>query len=89
MLSISQCRKHLKKGSNVSDVELEQLRNHLYQLADIAINAFVRGKDNKEEKKIMLTDIQAERAAIMEFDGKIDKDTAERHAFSINPQTGQ
>ena len=46
MLSIERCRQILGPGCQLSDDELERLREHLYALADITVAGFGhRGDD--------------------------------------------
>ena len=45
MLTLEQCRKVLGPECKLSDSELEALRDQLYGLADIAIEAFSEQRD--------------------------------------------
>ena len=40
MLPLDKCRKLIQKNPEISDNELEEIRERLYQLADIIIDAY-------------------------------------------------
>ncbi|MBM3859221.1 MAG: hypothetical protein FJ395_06180 [Verrucomicrobia bacterium] len=116
MLTLERCREILGKECTLSDSELELLRDQLYGLADVAVEAFVdqrqrRGKASpvaykpeiraidggdglghgqdpvafQDAAALLSPDDRAEieeRAAIMELDGGLDRDRAERYSFS-------
>lgn len=48
MLSIEVCRRHLGKSqSEMSDAEVEEIRDTLYQVANVLVNSYVeRGNKN-------------------------------------------
>ena len=45
MLDLDQCRQVLGPGCQLSDEELERLRDQLYALADITITAFLERRE--------------------------------------------
>lgn len=48
MLSIEQCRKYLgDNGSSMTEQEVDELKNLLYQLANVLVDGFLEGKDLK------------------------------------------
>ncbi len=47
MLSVEECKKYLRNG-NYTDEQVEQIRQGLYQLADLFITEYI--KDKKAEK---------------------------------------
>ncbi len=49
MLSTEQCKKYLK-GGNYTDNEIEEIRNSLYQTAEILIEQYVKDKNNDNRK---------------------------------------
>ena len=51
MLSIKRCRKILGKKSKLSDEELEKVRDDLYALADICIEAFLEKREKERQAK--------------------------------------
>lgn len=92
MLSLQQCRKILGAKLAISDEELATLRDQLYCFAELALdirdqrqkvvspgNIFEQVADSKEDSDVLL-----ERAAIMEFDGNISRDEAERMAITMS-----
>jgi len=47
MLSIEECRKHLKENSSqTTDEEIEQIRETLYQIANVLVNNYLEVKNN-------------------------------------------
>jgi len=45
MLSIEVCRKHLGKSqSEMNDAEVEEIRDTLYQVANVLVNSYVERK---------------------------------------------
>lgn len=114
MLTLERCREIIGANGAESDVELEVLRNRLYDLARITVEAALRRRrgsaprnapdaaqraiDSAARAEVpskqagffaavaMLSDEDRytvlERAGIHEFDGGLDRDTAERAAFS-------
>ena len=93
MLSLTNCREILGADSaNISDAEMEALRDQLYYLATVTINTLQadRGSSNAfSNLRLSLNQCLAERcieveerAAVMEFDGKLSRDEAERTAIA-------
>lgn len=84
MLSLQDCRKHLGHDCNLSDSELESLRDSLYGLADICLKHISQRKaDIKPSAKLADSEITEleERSGIMEFDANLPRPIAERLAF--------
>lgn len=93
MLSLTSCREILGVDSTtISDAEIEVLRYQLYDLASITLNAFQANGGNRSpsspfrlslDRCFAETCIEVEeRAAIMEFDGRLSRDEAERGAIA-------
>jgi hypothetical protein len=85
MLSLSQCRRLLPHDSKLTDGELTTLREQLYTLAHaMTENAAARPQAAEAFDLIDsgIAELTAERAAIMEFDAGLDRDVAERAAFT-------
>ena len=49
MLTVERCKKYLK-GSNYADKDVEEIRNSLYQTAEILIEQYVKDKNNDNRK---------------------------------------
>jgi len=43
MLSVQECKQHLRKG-DFTDEQVEQIRDSLYQLADLFIKEYIKTK---------------------------------------------
>jgi hypothetical protein len=88
MLSIAKCRELLEDDSRLSDHQVGQLRDQLYSLMNVLFDIYRRvRRDNDQKLRHALKRISAaekdylgERAAIREFDGGLDRATAERAA---------
>jgi hypothetical protein len=92
MLSLERCRKLLGPENSVPDERLVTLRDQLY-LAELVLDlrdsrqrldpsidgAFVQIAVSHEDPNAL-----KERAAIIEFDGKVSRDEAERRAFEMS-----
>lgn len=92
MLSLQHCRKILGAKAAMSDEELITLRDQLYCFAELALG--VRDQKQKAVPAVANTldqiagsqedsDVLRERAAIIEFDGNISRDEAERMAITL------
>ena len=46
MLSVEQCKRHIKKGS-IKEKELEEHRDSLYQLANILVDQYIEDRKLK------------------------------------------
>jgi hypothetical protein len=114
MLTLERCRQILGDDAPQSNSDLERMRDQLYGLARVVVEACPRQRrgnglrnapagarrtidsaavDKARAKPAAFPDALAmlpederyeveERAAIMEFDGGLDRDAAERAAFS-------
>ena len=51
MLSIKECRK-LLKNDNLSDDEVEEINNSLYQLADVLIESYLNSHHNDHKEAL-------------------------------------
>jgi len=92
MLSLANCRELLGvESAKIVDEEMEALRDQLYSLANLSLKDFqAKGKSRSscsfrlslgqcfEESRIEVE----ERAAVMEFDGNLSRDEAERAAIA-------
>ena len=94
MLSLQKCRSLLGPDCELADSQIEQLRQELYALAHIALDAHREStrpanedtplahlpRENREEAE--------ERAAIFEFDAGLQRGAAERKAIDgLNRRT--
>lgn len=97
MLSVKRCRELLGVESGcLADQEIEALREQLYDLASMSVIEFARIHRTAKSQSNVL-DFRAalssfidceidgieERAAIVEFDGKLPRDEAERLAIAM------
>lgn len=89
MLSLEKCREVLGDGHDLGDEQLERLRADLYALAE-AVSVYHEQAANQPavdfRRMMQLADADRqadleERAAIMEHDGGICRDAAERAAL--------
>jgi hypothetical protein len=90
VLTLQKCRSVLGTDCKLTDSELEQLRQELYAYADIALESFRASKTPQigpivESCLDAIPDHEretvAERAAILEYEGHLQKPEAERQAF--------
>lgn len=91
MISLERCRKVLGPNNAVSDENLAALRDQLYSFAELALDirdrrsdfhvasAFEQIASSQEDP-----DVLRERAAIIEFDGDVSRDEAERMAVGLS-----
>ena len=96
MLSLERCRKLLGPENSGPDEKLVTLRDQLYCLAELMLDlrdssqkvhlsvngAFEQIADSNEDPNAL-----KERAAIIEFDGKVSRDEAERRAIEMSLAT--
>ncbi len=90
MLSLERCRKLLGTENSLPDESLVTLRDQLYCLAELVLD--LRGSEQKLSDSAFEQiarsredpDALIERAAIIEFDGKVSRDEAERRAISMS-----
>ena len=87
MFSIQRCREILGTDAPKSDAEIEKVRDQLYAIADVWL---ARGAEVPPTPAAALFASLSEddrfeveeRAALMEFDGRLLRDHAERVAFA-------
>ena len=86
MLSLERCRKVLGSGTKLSDEDLATLRDQLYCFATLALEV----RDSQKKSVLEGPDLESldrealeERAAIIEFDGNLSRDDAERNALAF------
>lgn len=93
MLSLSRCREVLAgESARLSDEQVTQLRDQLYALAETAVQLahMTPPVDFSLAAASLTTEVRAdveERAAIIEFDGRLSRDQAERFALSRHLRT--
>ena len=91
VLSVDECRK-LVSGSDVSDDQLLAIREQLYALAEVAVDAGAHGTEGASGRgaafgdfvrRLEVDDREAleERAAIREYDGGESRDAAKSGAL--------
>jgi hypothetical protein len=88
MLSLQKCRELLGPSEHLSDSELSQLVNSFYILAEVAVRMHadaVRASSRSSQAGGEDADVE-ERAAIMEFDGKMPRLVAEGLAGLAAPR---
>lgn len=91
MISLERCRKILGPNNPVSDENLAALREQLYSFAELALDIRDRSSDSPVASAFDQIasshedpDVLRERAAIIEFDGNISRDEAERMAVGLS-----
>lgn len=87
MLSLQKCRSLLGPNCELTDSQIEQIRQELYALAHVALDAFRAEKEKDQLSGIPLSDREEaeERAAIFEFDAGLQREAAERKTLdSLN-----
>lgn len=91
MLSLDDCRTLLNRdGEELNDADLADLRDQLYSLASLTVERFSRieCKEGATFKDALALFGQSERetieerAAVIEFEGKLEREVAERSAIS-------
>jgi hypothetical protein len=91
MLSLDNCRTLLDRdGEELNDADLATLREQLYSLATLTVEVFSRSESQQDASfKDALAlfgkserETIEERAAVMEFEGKLEREIAERSAIS-------
>jgi hypothetical protein len=94
-LSIDSCQRLLGPiGRQMADGELERLRDELYALARVTLTAYAQSSPDARRAQAVTADDRFsldERAAILQFDGKLSRDTSDRLAVvmhSSNTQSG-
>lgn len=95
MLSLQRCRSLIGTDCNLTDAQVEQLRQELYAFSEVALAAFSaqkpepkRGGSKERSVSPLLSQVPElerpqveERAAILEYDGGRTRSEAERQAF--------
>ena len=86
MISLERCRKVLGSGTKLSDEDLATLRDQLYCFAALALEV----RDSPKKSLLERPDLESidrdaleERAAIIEFEGKLSRYEAERSAVEL------
>lgn len=86
MLSIERCRKILGADKKLSDEDLATLRDQFYCLASLALELRDHQKNvalQRTDGGLIDRDSIEERAAIIEFEGNVSRDEAERNAVAL------
>jgi hypothetical protein len=86
MLSLERCRKLLGSDTKLSDENLATVRDQLYCFAALTLEVRdIKKKSVFERPEVGSIDRDAleERAAIIEFEGKLSRDEAERNALAL------
>ncbi len=86
-MSASKCRQLLGPSCQLTDAEIELLRDQLYGFAHVVIEAWhewgkADAKKSAAARRAEINEAVTERAAIMEFDGRVGRREAERRARS-------
>jgi len=99
MLSHARIRELLRgRAERLSDADLNQLAEGLYMLARHAVGAYpskgLHSDSESEESALAVLpaderEAVEERAAVLEFDGKMSRDTATRTALSVYVLNGR
>lgn len=103
MLTVKNCRQFLGlESDNLSDREIEALRDQLYCLATLTTTQFLKTQSPAKSESNVLDfrtalsslvdderDSMEERAAVMQFDGNLSRDEAERAAISLTLRGGK
>lgn len=81
-MSVDRCRKLLTANCDLSDVEIEKLRDGMYVLAGVAVEGCLASSDRQQQMASSgeSDEIALERAAILEFDSGFKRREAERLA---------
>jgi hypothetical protein len=86
MLSLERCRALLGTGCELSNADLERLRDHLRILVEVVLNDATRHRSSSQFRIATSflpdRDEVEERAAIIHFDAHVSRDTAERMAVA-------
>jgi len=87
MLSLQNCRKLLKgEREELEDTELTLVRDQFYELARLTVEQFAnqRAAYNSVLESFEPTEKEVieERAAVLEFEGNIERETAEKLAIT-------
>ena len=88
MLTLRQCRSLLGNSRTYDEAELKEIRESLYLLAQLLIDSRhtmpTPCPDTRPtDRDITLLEAADERAAIMQYDGELDRDDAELLAARI------
>jgi hypothetical protein len=105
MFSVKRCRQLLPRDCDLSDQEIEALRDQIYLLSRVIIDQFLEERQttagecatNSISQVSSAGNFQAalqlvpeqerplleERASVMEFDGELSRDEAERSAVAL------
>ena len=93
-IPIDTCRRFLgPAAAGLTDAQLEELRDQLYDLAQVTVASYASGPGVPPKRlaphfgEADYFDVE-ERAAIMEFDGRLSRDQAERLALRQRASSG-
>ena len=96
-LSIAECRRLLGRATDLSDAELERLRDQLYSFARVLVDDYARRLRSgagvrylpRQQFEQVLAELPVEeraqieeRAAILEYDGRLERDAAQRKSIA-------
>ena len=96
-LSIAQCRRHLGHATEFSDAEVALLRDQLYSFARVLVDDYARRPRrgvgvrqlprSQFEQALAALPVEdcaqiEERAAILEYDGRLERDAAQRKSIA-------
>jgi hypothetical protein len=84
---VADCRRVLGAECTLDDLAVTRLRDELYALADVVLSSFAGGRQERLDSLAGpdRDDIE-ERAAILEFDGGVRRQAAERIALARHPR---
>jgi hypothetical protein len=87
MLSLDEFRQLLgDDGAALNQDDLERLHREMYAFAEVALSIYEAGRRTRREAIRLLPDDEAEavaeRSAIIEFEGDVDRDRADRIALT-------
>lgn len=102
MFNVQECRRFLENQSELTDAQIESLRDDIQDLATVMEDMYLASKESPEvgsdsrgfherlghlpeDKK----EAALERAAIMEFEGGLERDPAERAALARQIRKGK
>lgn len=95
-LSIAQCRRLLGYATDLSDAEIERLRDQIYSFAHVLIDDYAQRPrragvrqpaGHQFEQALAEVSLEEraqieERASILEYDGRLERDAAQRKSIA-------